>query len=180
MCKCAHGVYLMQGSLVGFIEAQATPRKKKPQGQSRQQHGQGLKKTESAPPAPVQLPRGLKFLDRDRLDELQVWGDETEEVVTTNVVSVHELVRPQKLPAAESRPKNKRHLVGLAAQCFNVKAPPSYMSSWLSGFVELPPHCSKDPESVGNCAQVFFVAECQDLAGACCMLYICVCVETNE
>ena len=151
--------------MIGFIEAEATPRKKRPSSKVQSKSGNNGKKVENIPEEPVQLPKSLKYIDRNNLDELQIWGDESAEVLSTNVVSIHEQLHTQKLPAADTRAKNKKHLVGVAAQCFNIKAPANYMSSWLSGFVELPPHCIKDPESVGNCAQVFFVAECQDLAG---------------
>ena len=36
------------------------------------------------------------------------------------------------------------------------------MSGWISGFVELPPGAIKDAEGVGECAQVFFITDCQD------------------
>ena len=52
--------------------------------------------------------------------------------------------------------------VGSAAQSFNVPEIPRQMSGWISGFVELPPQAIKDAEGVGECAQVFFISECQD------------------
>jgi len=36
------------------------------------------------------------------------------------------------------------------------------MSGWISGYVELPAGAIKDAEGVGECAQVFFISECQD------------------
>ena len=35
------------------------------------------------------------------------------------------------------------------------------LPGFISGFVSLPPRGIKDAESVGNCAQVFFVCSCQ-------------------
>jgi uncharacterized RmlC-like cupin family protein len=39
-----------------------------------------------------------------------------------------------------------------------------WMDGCLIGFIELPPRAIKDAESVGSYTQVFYVAECQDLA----------------
>jgi hypothetical protein len=68
---------------------------------------------------------------------------------------------PAELPITEERPSGKLG-VGFAAQSFNVPELPNLMSAWISGYVELPPEAIKDAEGVGECAQVFVVAECQD------------------
>lgn len=158
-----------RGSMIGFLQAEPTPKKPKRATKAGQRGGGATKKLKFSkeyeePVKPVVLPKGVKYLERDSVEELNVWDETKDDIVESSVVCLHERVNPLQLPPAESRPNNKKHLVGLAAQSFNVKESPDFMSSWISGFVELPPHGIKDPECVGDCAQVFFVAECQDEA----------------
>ena len=68
---------------------------------------------------------------------------------------------PSALPITANRPLGKDK-VGSAAQSFNVPEVTKHMSGWISGFVTLPAQAIKDAEGVGECAQVFFVSECQD------------------
>jgi len=161
-----------RGSMIGFLQAEPTPKKPKRGGaRGRPAGGNGTgkhlkfsKEEEGEPEQPVALPRGVNYLDRSAVEELNVWDETKDDVVDAPVVCLNERVNPMQLPPAANRPNNKKHLVGMAAQSFNVKESPSFMSAWISGFVELPPHGIKDPECVGDCAQVFFVSECQDEA----------------
>ena len=47
-------------------------------------------------------------------------------------------------------------------QFFSQPEIPNVMSGWISGYVVLPPGAIKDAEGVGECSQVFFIADCQD------------------
>lgn len=159
-----------RGAMVGFLQAEPTPRKPK-RGTGSRRGGKGPKKQlkfqeseNTEPEQPVVLPKGVKFMDRKNIDELEVWDERNDDITSSAVVSLHERSNPMQLPPAENRPSSKKHLVGLAAQSFNVKENSDFMSSWISGYMELPPYCIKDPECVGDCAQVFFVSEGQDNA----------------
>ena len=72
-----------------------------------------------------------------------------------------ELPPPTELPITAPRPKGHTG-VAFASQAFNVEEVPGRMSSWISGYMELPPGAIKDAEGVGSCCQVFTVAKCQD------------------
>lgn len=154
------------GKIVGMLKANPTPAKSKKRpagGEARKgilklRYDDGAEQEE----APVVLPRGVRFMDRQLADELQVWDDETEDSKRMRVVSFKEsLYPPSALPITAARPPGKNK-VGFAAQSFNVPEAPGLMSGWITGFVELPAGAIKDAEGVGECAQVFFVSECQD------------------
>ena len=164
--------------MVGFLEADTTPKKKT----NKKKGKNGLKilpkKTMvemEEQETPIHLPKNVKFLDTKNAEELTVWDETQENVASAPVICFNDLVNPMQLPPADNRPNNKKHLVGNAAQSFNIKENTNFMSSWISGFVELPPHCIKDPECVGDCTQVFFVSECQDSACKCVLHIIIVC-----
>lgn len=72
-----------------------------------------------------------------------------------------ELPPPTELPITAPRPKGHTG-VAFASQAFNVEEVPGRMSSWISGYMELPPGAIKDAEGVGSCCQVFTVAKCQE------------------
>lgn len=157
-----------RGSMIGFLQAEPTP--KKPKRATVKCKGNGkrggvtskqLQFKEEPPLVPVKLPAGVNYLDRDKVEEMTVWDEAEKAVVDSGVICLNERVKPMMLRPAKNRPNSKKHLVGTAAQSFNVKET-DFMSAWISGFVELPPHGIKDPEGVGDCSQVFFVSDCQD------------------
>ena len=154
--------------MIGFLEAEKTPQKRKFKPTKGHGHGHGAsKKTRQIEEddAPIHLPRGVKYLKRADVESLKVYDDSADCMTDMPVLCLHENLKPTALPVTDLRPANKKHLVGLAAQTFNVSEVSNFSSAWLSGFVDLQPGCLKDPEAVGDCAQVFFVSECQD--GAC-------------
>ncbi len=111
---------------------------------------------------PIVLPEDVDFLPRGESDEVSIWDDATDTSKTLKVVCYEETLQPpSSLPVTAKRPPGKDK-VGSAAQSFNVPEIPKQMSGWISGFVELPPQAIKDAEGVGECAQVFFISECQD------------------
>jgi centromere protein C len=111
---------------------------------------------------PIDLPDDVNFLPRGESDEVSIWDDATDTSKALKVVCYEETLQPPSaLPVTAKRPPGKDK-VGSAAQSFNVPEIPKQMSGWISGFVELPPQAIKDAEGVGECAQVFFISECQD------------------
>jgi len=107
----------------------------------------------------VQLPRDLSFVETESLD---VWDDANDQIKNDRVVcSADSLPEPAQLPITAPRPPN-RQAVGSAAQFFAVPSIPNVMSGWLTGGLVLPPEAIKDAEGVGECAQVFFVVDCQE------------------
>lgn len=166
--------------MIGILTANPTPKKKpkqvvrkhKPKSKRSEEEAEfddekGAVKENSKKSAPIRLPKGLSLIDRDVADELLVWDERSEGPHTVKVVCYHEsLLPPSALPMTAIRPPGKDR-VGYAAQYFNIPEVPGVMSGWLSGFVDLPAGAIKDAEGVGECAQVFFIADCQDDAGSC-------------
>ena len=114
---------------------------------------------------PIVLPKEVEFLGREEGDELAVWDDTSDTSKQLKVVCHEETLQPPSaLPITTKRPVGKNK-VGYAAQSFNIPEIPGAMSGWITGFVELPPSAIKDAEGVGECAQVFFISDCQDGAG---------------
>lgn len=112
--------------------------------------------------APIVLPDNIDYMKRGDADEISIWDDPTDTSKTQKVVCYEESLQPPSaLPITANRPPGKDR-VGSAAQSFNVPEVAKHMSGWISGFVTLPAQAIKDAEGVGECAQVFFVAECQD------------------
>jgi len=112
------------------------------------------------------VPSDLRLIPRETGDELEVWDDSSDKVKTMKTVCYTESLRPpSELPITAIRPPGKDK-VGFAAQSFNIPEIAGVMSSWISGFVELPAGAIKDAEGVGECAQVFFISDCQDGSGA--------------
>ena len=112
---------------------------------------------------PVVLPTDVLYLSRNVGDELFVWDEVSDKSKSLKIVSYKETHLPSKLPITAPRPAGKTE-VGLAAQSFNVPQIDGMMSGWISGYVELPAGAIKDAEGVGDCAQVFFISDCQDNA----------------
>jgi hypothetical protein len=185
------------GKLVGVLHALPTPAKSKPKAKAKpkaKSNGQsqkGVKRAaasddddeeaefESSPnkrgrggkEPTFKVPSGLKLIPRETGDELSVWDDSSDKVKTMKTVCYTESLRPpSELPITAIRPPGKDK-VGFAAQSFNIPEIPSVMSSWISGFVELPGGAIKDAEGVGECAQVFFISDCQDGTGTSIALY---------
>ncbi len=157
--------------MVGFLQSDPTPKKPKRKVTITQQQKKVYNNNENennnvknneVKEKPIIIPKGRKILDRSKVHNLNVWDDINEDISETTVVAFHEKLRTMDLPAGPNRPADKKNLVAKAAQCFNIKHDPSFMSSWIAGFVELPPQSIKDPECIGDCSQVFFVADCQD------------------
>jgi hypothetical protein len=112
----------------------------------------------------IVLPKDVLFLAREMADEFKIWDDPSDTARTLKVVCHGESLQPPSaLPITATRPKGKDK-VGYAAQSFNVPEIAGVMSGWISGFVELPAGAIKDAEGVGECSQVFFLADCQDNA----------------
>ena len=112
--------------------------------------------------APIMLPDDIEYMKRGEADEISIWDDPTDTSKTQKVVCYEESLQPPSaLPVTANRPPGKDK-VGSAAQSFNVPEVAKHMSGWISGFVTLPAQAIKDAEGVGECAQVFFVSECQD------------------
>ena len=109
----------------------------------------------------VVLPAGVPFMSRELGDELSVWDDPSDSTKTIKMICHGESLQPASaLPITAQRPAGKDK-VGYAAQSFNIPEIPGVMSGWISGFVELPAGAIKDAEGVGECSQVFFIANCQ-------------------
>jgi centromere protein C len=151
-----------KGQIVGVLTAEPTPRKKKSKLNGKGNGGAGgsrIAVVKEAKLPPVSLPKDLTFGDSESLD---VWDDAKDQIKNERVVcSADTLPEPASLPITASRAKN-RTAVGTAAQFFSVPGIPNVMSGWLTGALVLPPEAIKDAEGVGECAQVFFVVDCQD------------------
>lgn len=159
-----------KGNIVGLLKAAPTPAKRKrdmlikDQIIKRKLTSNNSTKEESVEHVnePIILPRGVRYIDRHNGDELEVWDDHSEKPKITRVVCYNETLQPPSaLPVTAQRPKGKNG-VGFAAQSFNIPEIAGVMSGWITGFVELPGGAIKDAEGVGECTQVFTVAECQD------------------
>jgi len=159
-----------KGNIVGLLKAAPTPAKRK---RDILINNQILKKkstknnTLKEEPLedeyePIVLTKDVNYIDRNNGDELEVWDDNTEKSKITRVVCYNETLQPPSaLPITAQRPKGKNG-VGFAAQSFNIPEIAGIMSGWITGFVELPAGAIKDAEGVGECTQVFTVADCQD------------------
>ena len=159
-----------KGNIVGLLKAAPTPAKRK---RDLLINNQILKKKSTKINAlkeepledenePIILTKGVNYIDRNNGDELEVWDDNTEKSKITRVVCYNETLQPPSaLPITAQRPKGKNG-VGFAAQSFNIPEIAGIMSGWITGFVELPAGAIKDAEGVGECTQVFPVADCQD------------------
>lgn len=169
-----------KGTMVGLLTAVPTPvnPKKRALNKVSKADKKGLKKTlnESSDEEegfrshkkvkteekPIELPDDIEYLKRGEADEISVWDDTTDTSKAQKVVCYEESLQPPSaLPITANRPRGKDK-VGSAAQSFNVPEVTKHMSGWISGFVTLPAQAIKDAEGVGECAQVFFVSECQD------------------
>ena len=149
-----------KGQIVGVLTAEPTPKKKKRAGMPLKKVGAGSKM--HAPEEmlrPVTLPKDVEWMDSETLS---VWDDTNDAIKSERVVCVSDaLPEPAQLPITAKRPNN-RTAVGSASQFFSIGAIPNVMSGWISGSLTLPPLAIKDAEGVGECAQVFFVADCQN------------------
>ena len=186
-----------QGQMIGVLTANPTPAKPKTKKPPRPKTSAGVKDHKSKGPRshrdegdeeaefdfdganasaikiskakPPKIPKELasQLIPREVGDELQVWDDGTDAARTLKVVCYTESLHPPSaLPITAERPPGKDG-VGFAAQSFNIPEIAGVMSGWISGFVELPAGAIKDAEGVGECAQVFFMSDCQDGAGTC-------------
>ncbi len=166
------------GRMIGLLTANPTPKKAKltkggrPVGQRSAENGANelsiMNMSTSAEVAivkaekPIVLPEDVTFIPRRDGEALLIWDDDANSSKTLKVLCFGETNQNlSALPITADRPEGKDK-VGFAAQSFNVDQIGSSMSGWISGFVELPAGAIKDQEGVGECAQVFFVSECQD------------------
>jgi centromere protein C len=140
--------------VAGVSERSKTPVAKPP----RPQGGKGRKRSaEAAPLDPNQLPRGLVV---KKSDKGRVWHDQAQAPRKLRVVC-----RASSMAGDErALPSASSDVGGVAAQAFFTPPMSVAMPGWISGYVRLPPSAVKDPETVGNCSQLFFVAECQGAA----------------
>lgn len=157
-----------KGEVVGELRADKTPIKYNKRSNNKQNDkklkfthtgafgNNGNEKTE-----PILLPKDVTYLPRDESNELLIWDESRQITQTARVLCFRDNLNPSTLPITAIRPPGKDK-VGVAAQSFNVPEQPGHMSGWISGFVELPAGAIKDAEGVGECSQVFFVANCQD------------------
>ncbi len=159
-----------KGNIVGLLKAAPTPAKRKRETIIKDQiikkkltKNYSIKEESIENESePIILPKGISYIDRQNGDELEVWDDNSENSKITRVVCYNETLQPPSaLPITAQRPKGKNG-VGFAAQSFNIPEIAGVMSGWITGFVELPGGAIKDAEGVGECTQVFTVAECQD------------------
>lgn len=168
-----------QGTLVGHLVAPPTPisaassrakatRSKTPKNKTKASKDKDKSKgsvNETEPLPLVVLPRSVQFEDRGNGGSLRVWNDFLDRVEVVKCVSHRDSMDAlAPLPITSDRPKKKASLVGYAAQAFNLPDTSGFMSSCITGFVELPPGAIKDAEGVGECLQVFYVSDCQDMA----------------
>jgi len=162
------------GRMIGLLTANPTPQKKAKGGRLVKGNGAGnaiskrllqgddessmrLIKSD----APVVLPRDVSYLSRQGGDDLMVWDDQLDGTRESKIVCYAESLPPSALPITQPRRPGKDE-VCFAAQSFSVPEIGGKMSGWISGYVELPAGAIKDAEGVGECAQVFFISECQD------------------
>jgi len=165
------------GRMIGLLTANPTPQKKGKGGrlvkgsnsgngvgvskrllQGDDENGMRLIKTEE----PIVLPDDVVYLSRSNGDDLLVWDDQSDGTRDSKIVCYAETLQPPSaLPITQPRRPGKEE-VCYAAQSFSVPEIGGKMSGWISGYVELPAGAIKDAEGVGECAQVFFISECQD------------------
>ena len=158
-----------KGQIIGLLTADPTPKKKSNGGikKSSSSSSGGVKRDASDKikrdkAAPVKLPNDVKFLNDSEAETLSVWDDPNDNITSARVVCQRSrLGEPSELPITAKRQKGKNG-VGSAMQFFSQPEIPNVMSGWISGYVVLPPGAIKDAEGVGECSQVFFIADCQD------------------
>ncbi len=161
------------GRMIGLLTANPTPAKKqkgKTANGGSSFDNQGVRRRLTADDnfrlikaeTPVVLPDGVSYLSRNRGSELQVWDYKSDASKNVKVVCYAESLQPPSaLPITAPRPPGKDE-VCYAAQSFSVPEISGSMSGWISGYIELPAGAIKDAEGVGECAQVFFISECQE------------------
>jgi hypothetical protein len=168
------------GNLVGLLRADPTPRKPKrkllrngvrsgPAASDRNAKKAKVINDENVPTesalqsAPFDLPKKVKYFSAETAGEaMMVWDESAGDSKPQKVLCLKESLNPPTaLPMTAPR-KDGNNKVGFAAQYFNAQAVEGVLPGWIAGYVELPAGAIKDEETVGQCAQVFFVSECQN------------------
>ncbi|KAH9070601.1 hypothetical protein Ae201684P_002958 [Aphanomyces euteiches] len=148
--KCERPVYERRQSGVGLIlptishierASTSTPVKR--------QHKQG--KSKSAPFPLNELPSEFSYL---ATDSGELWDELTNKSSKMRMICRNKASEIFALPGVDDYP------CGFAGQTFNLPGGPA-LPTWISGRLVLPPQAVKQPESVGNCTQVFVVMSCQ-------------------
>lgn len=148
------------GVLIGVTVANPTPGRKisKQRPQARRQLQNHLSDDDDAPairsPAKkrlskIKLPSDVLYIPKSKSEVLSVWDEATEGPKDVKVVCIYDTLLPlTALPVVTTaRKPGKEHLVGYAAQSFNVSEADVPMSGWISGFLELPPGAIKGKSS---------------------------------
>ncbi|KAG9403658.1 hypothetical protein AC1031_006308 [Aphanomyces cochlioides] len=148
--KCERPVYERRQSGVGLIlptishierAGTSTPVKR--------QHKQG--KSKSTPFPLNELPSEFSYL---ATDSGELWDELTNKSTKMRMIGRNKASEIYALPGVDDYP------CGYAGQTFNLPGGPA-LPTWISGRLVLPPQAVKQPESVGNCTQVFVVMSCQ-------------------
>jgi hypothetical protein len=157
-----------KGVIVGLLTAEPTPKKPKI-GKSILAKRNGKSSSSSSRSKvhnggdeevlPVKLPTDREY---ETDETLSVWDDPNGAITSDKILSYNvNLPPPAPLPISGTRPKG-RNGVGAAQQFFNIPSITDTMSGCLAGSLHLPARAIKDAEGVGDCVQMFSVAECQD------------------
>jgi len=166
-----------QGEMVGLLLALPTPKKSnKTRANSKQQTSKtklikladkqidkqiDRRLDSQSDDRPVKIPRNIKILNKDESEELLIWNESEKDIQTLKCVSRFDK-SPTLLPLQATQQRRKGHEeVAYAAQLFSQSDPENLRSSWLAGFLELPPGAIKDAENVQSYTQVFFVSSGQ-------------------
>ena len=183
-----------EGTVVGLITAEPTPKKTKPGNRRGLKKGgkevgarnkskagsSRLEEDESedafnyseidrfvqqvAPPPPVRLPPKVTYMDPVEQPSFSVWDDYAEHPVKQKVVSVRAAMPPLRTLPAMEARPAGKEKTGSASHTFVVSEIEREMSGWIAGYLDLPPQAIKDAEYVGKYAQVFYIAKGQDKA----------------
>jgi hypothetical protein len=111
----------------------------------------------------INLPAKFKYVNSNEGGFRDVWDDVNNKENSMKVFCYSENRKFHDLPKTVERPPGKDTL-SMATSTFTNQEIPGIMSAWTSGVIELPSGAIKDAEGVGECSQVFFIADCQDSA----------------
>ena len=133
-----------EGTMVGLITAEPTPKKPKRSGKhvgrpklhkTKDQEDEQDEEIIQSKLPPIVLPKKVKYISREECEELEVWDENTENSTTLRVICPTETLQPpMQLPRTARRPPGRDKL-GYAAHSFNVPEVPGKESGWIAGML---------------------------------------------